>query len=302
MTQTKILPLTNDVMMQMYFTRSSNIEQLKQFLKAVTHLTDDDLTKIQIQNPKLKKDNPEEKDFIVDVNVTTKTGHRINIDMQVENHANFIERMVSYNARNYSSQLKKGDQYDKLREAISIVVVDFPMFDDTDEFFEHILFRRKNEKVFTNAQQFYILDLTKISNEPSDAKEQWAALFKAKSEEELNMLSRSSAELDEAVEKLIELNADEEVRYLANLRIDADMLRNTLEAEARRKVASAMERGHATGHAAGHAAGREEERELAETEKIEKAKVMLRDGLSIETVARYTGLDIMILTKLQKSL
>ena len=318
--QNKILPLTNDVVMQMYFTRKGNIPQLKQFIKAITHLTDDDLARVEIQNPKLRKERITEKDFIVDVNVTTKAGDLINIEMQMETHPGFIERMVSYNARNYSSQLERGDKYTKLKESISIVVVNFPMFDDTDDFYEHILFRRKNEKVFTNAMQFYILDLTKVSDKPNNVIEHWGALFKARSKEELEMLSRSSDELNDAVDKLIELSADEEVRYLANLRRDAEMMRKTREAEFRqreaefeRKVIEAEKKvieaekkvigaekkglaaGHAEGHAEGHKEGRVEERIKAEVEKLEIAKKLLNMGISSADVASSTGFDVEVI-------
>jgi len=281
----KILPLTNDVVMQMYFTREGNIEQLKQFIKAVTHLTDDDLTKVEVKNPKLTKVNVGDKDFNVDVNVTTNTGDRINIEMQVKNHPGFIERMVSYNARNYSSQLERGEDYVQLREAISIVIVNFSMFDDTDEFYEHILFRRKNEKVFTTAQQFIIIDLTKISETPSDAKEHWASLFKAKSKEELDMLSQGNDEISSAADKLADLSADEDARYWAEMRHRGKMLRKTLENVAREE---------------GREEGREEERAKAVNEKLEIAKNLLAKGISNEDVADITDLDLESVLELVK--
>jgi len=282
----KILPLTNDVVMQMYFTRKGNEEQLKQFIKAVTHLTDDDLAKVQVENPKLQKDKVGHKDFIVDVNVTTKTGQRINIDVQVQNHANFIERMVAYNARNYASQLDRGEDYEKLRESISIVVVKFPLFKDTAEFYEHILFRRNNRKIFTTAQQFYIIDLTKLPDELTDSKTRWAALFNAQSQEELKMLSRDYEELRAAADKLIELSADKEVRYLAQRRRDGEMLRKTLEADAeRRGLERGFERGLESGLERGLVQGRDER-------NVEIAKSLLTTDMSFDEIAIHSGLPI----------
>lgn len=273
----KILPLTNDVVMKMYFTRKNNEEQLKQFLKAVTHLTDHDLAKIEIENPQLPKIHAADKDFIVDINVTTKTGQRINIDVQVQNHDNFIERMVAYNARNYASQLDRGEDYVKLRESISIVITSFSVFNDCSDFFEHVLFRRTNQKVFTNAQQFYIIDLTKLPKKLTDAKTAWATLFKAQSKEELTMLSRDYEEISAAADKLIELSADDEVRYLADQRRKGRILRKMFENDAH-------ERGVAKGHAEGHAEG-------VHSTKLTFVQNALANNLPLELIETLTGLS-----------
>lgn len=273
-------PLTNDVVMQLYFTREGNEEQLRQFIKAVTHLTDDDLYILEIKKPKLSKENVLDKDFIVDINVTSKTGHRVNIEMQVENHAGFIERMVSYNARQYSSQLQRGDKYKQLKEAISIVVVDFPIFNDTAEFYEHILFRRINRKIFTKAQQFYIIDLTKIPKELTDAKTMWATLFKARSREELEMLSQDCDEMKQAADKLAQLAADEDARFMADLRERGRWAREQREfyllADERAKMEA-----------------------KAEAEKLESAKKFLQNGISLDIIADSLKLSEKSIEKLK---
>jgi len=101
-------PLTNDVMIQMFFTAKRNKPLLKQFLKATTHLTDDDLYIIEVEDSKLTKDSIYEKDFIVDINLTSKSGRNIMIEMQNQYHPGFEKRVVSYNARRLSSDLAFG--------------------------------------------------------------------------------------------------------------------------------------------------------------------------------------------------
>jgi len=119
--------------------------------------------------------------------VTTQNDQRILIEMQVQKHESFIERIVAYNARQFGSQIKRGENYDvlKLRETISLIFTDFSMFSDTDDFSDHILFRRNNGKVFTMAQQFYIIDLTKLPDDLTCEISKWGALLKAKTWEEL---------------------------------------------------------------------------------------------------------------------
>jgi len=216
--QKTLLSLKNDAVCKLFFANEENEEQLKQFLKATTHLADDDLVTVEIKNPKLTKQHVQEKDFIVDIHLTSATGQRIIIEMQIRNHKGFIDRMVSYNARQYASQLNRGEDYTKLKASISLVITDFEVFDDTDEFYEYITFRRENRKIFTKAQQFYIIDLTKLPDDLTEAKHKWGALFKAKTEEELTVLMDESKEMKEAGKKLLKLSADEEAREIAEAR------------------------------------------------------------------------------------
>jgi len=253
-TQNILLRLTNDAVFKLYFTRKENIQLLKQFIKATTHLTDDDLETIEIKNPILTKEHVGEKDFIVDICITTKNGRQINIELQVQNHSGFIERIVGYNARQYSSQLKRGQDYTEINETISLVVVDFKLFKDCDDFSEHICFRRENGKVFTGAQQFYIIDLTKLPKELTHTQHQWGALFKAKTEEELMMLMESSEEMRVAGEQLLKLSANEEARQIAEAREMSQWAwQHTLRATEQKAEQK----------------GRDEERAQAEAEKSE---------------------------------
>jgi len=274
-----LLSLRLDAVLKLYFAREENEEQLKQFLKATTHLTDDDLVTVKIKNPILTKEHVLEKDFIVDIHLTSATGELIIIEMQMQKHDGFTRRMIAYNARQYASQLNRGEDYTKLKESISLIITDFAIFDDTDEYYEHILFRRKNTKIFTKAQQFYILDLTKLPKELTSAKLLWARLFKVETEEELRVLMKESEEMREAGKKLLELSADEDARAIAQARKDSQWaLQNMIEATEERS--------------------REEGRE---EEKMEIAKNMLTDGLLPPTISKYTNLSIEKIEKLNKN-
>lgn len=283
----KLLPLTNDAVFKLYFTREENRPQLRQFLKAATHLIDDDLETMEIKNPTLTKEQVQDKDFIVDIHLTSKTGHKVIIELQVQKHSNFIERVTSYNARSYSSQLKRGEFYDQLKETISVIIVDFPMFDDTQDYYEHILFRRKNGKPFTNAQQFYIIDLTKLPATITKPLHRWGKLIGAKTMEEIEMLSNQDEEMKKASENLIKLSADDDAQFLAEHREYCKWAAER-ELHAREQL----------GRTEGRAEGRAEERAIAEAEKIEIAKKFLKMGLTLDQVVAGTDLSIQEVEKI----
>ena len=283
-----LLELTNDAVFKLYFTKEENRAQLKQFLKATTHLTDDDLTTLEINNPVLTKEHVLDKDFIVDINLTSKTGHKIIVEMQVVGHENFIERVVAYSGRRYSSQLKRGGVYTDLKECITLIITNFEMFEDTKEYYEHILFRRINGKPFTNAQQFYIIDLTKMPKEGQSTIEKWGGLFTAETKEELKMLMETSKEMKETGERLLELSADEKARELAEAREFSQWAFDT-ELHARENK------------------GRKEELELgleqgAYQNSIEVVKKLIKRKLSNNDIVEDTNLPIEVIEQLQKEL
>lgn len=279
----KILSLTNDAVMKLFFANEENEQQLRQFLKATTPLTDADLTTIHIKNPKLTKQHVEEKDFYVDIHLTTAKGEKINIEMQARNHDGFKERMVAYNARQYGSQLKIGENYPKLKSAISLIITNFEMFDDTTDYYEHIIFRRKNTKPFTNAQQFCILDLTKLPENLTESKIQWGRLFRAKTKKELKMLMENSKEMREAGAKLLKLSANEEARAIAEAREYARWTyEHTLQATEERSRKEGLKEGLKEGR---------------ETKAIEIAKELILQGFSKDVVSKVTGLSVEDLDK-----
>ena len=295
----ELLSLKLDAVLKLYFARKENEEQLRQFLKATVQLSDDSLATIDIKNPILTKQHVQEKDFIVDIHLTSATGELIILEMQIQDHDGFIDRMVSYNARDFASQLRRGENYVKLKSAISLVIVDFEMFDDTDDYYEHILFRRKNRKIFTKAQQFFIIDLTKLPNELTKPLHFWGKLFKVETEEELRMLMEESEEMKEAGEKLLELSADKEAQEIVQARKDSQWAWNHMINATEERVREETE---VRVREETEVRVREEERKKSDKEKaeilqqvaddkVEAAKRFLAMGLSIEDVAKGTGLD-----------
>jgi len=278
-----LLSLRNDAVFKMFFSKKENEEELRGFLKAMTNLTDDDLAFVEVKNPTLTKENVGDKDFVVDIRIISASGDRLNMEMemQMQNHDGFTRRMTSYNARQYASQLKRGEDYVKLKASISLIVTNFELFDDTDEAYEYITYRRSNGKTFTNAQQFHTLDLTKLSSDRLEDYQIWGTLFKARNSEELKEVMATSEKMKQAGEKLWQLSADEEAREIAQAREESQWAwKHTLY--------HTEERAHAEGHEAG-----------AKEKAIEMAKNLLISGVSEEIIANASGLSLQEIEELK---
>jgi len=233
--QNSPLPLTNDAVFKLYFCQPENEHLLRDFLLSNTALSPSDLVSIKIENPTLPKLSVNEKDFVVDIRITDAKGKHLHIEMQMKRHKAFIERMVAYNARQYSTQLKRGEDYLQLKASISLIITNFRVFDDTKDISEHILFRRKNGKEFTSAQQFYIIDLTKVPEDTPEFSNLWLALLSARTEEDIKMLMEKSEVMNDAGEQLLKLSQDEINRNIAQAREDSQWAWEFTQAAAKRE-------------------------------------------------------------------
>ena len=93
--------------------------------------------------------------------------------------------------------------------------------------------------------------------------------------------------IKEAKKEVEYLTGDEEVKRLAELREKWEMDRNS-------EIGQARKEGIEEGKAEGKAEGKIEE-------KLEIAKSMLKDGMNLETVMKYTGLSKEEIENLVKS-
>ncbi|MBU0498493.1 MAG: Rpn family recombination-promoting nuclease/putative transposase, partial [Gammaproteobacteria bacterium] len=73
------------------------------------------------------------KDTYVDVKATLGNGKRVIIEMQVLNVAGFEKRILHNAAKQYATQLQKGDDYRLLNPVIAITFTDFRMFEEGSE-------------------------------------------------------------------------------------------------------------------------------------------------------------------------
>jgi len=285
-----ILPLTIDGIFKMYFEDPKNLPELRRFLKAHLDLGDSDLSTIEVLNPGLPKDNIEDKGFTVDLLLKTNSNNDIHIEMQTNSHQSFKERVQLYNARKAGQQVKAGQDYRDAKRTISLIVTDFRVFADSEDYHETVMMRRKNGKVFTSVQEINIIDLTKLGTEEANDREKylWGKLFKVQTKEELEMLAKESEEMAQAVEKLLEISADERAQAYALSRDNADFARRLHEHGIRKKAT-------AEGHAEGLEQGLEQGR-------LEIARKMLAKGMPVEDVLEITNFPVERIEKLKNEL
>jgi predicted transposase/invertase (TIGR01784 family) len=217
----EIIPVTNDVMFKALFVEDSgDYELLRSFLSATLKIPKSDIVNTLIKNPELVPLAYEGKMTRLDILLTTSK-HTINVEMQVASTEYYKERSLLYCARMYHDQLKEGEDYGKLQPCIGIHILNFTLFPDCTEYHSSFSMREdtRNEPL-TDKMRLHYLELPKVrkvsdKNKPDENDELrlWMQLFKAKTEEELDMLNATNVTaIQHGVKAVRSLSEDEKIR------------------------------------------------------------------------------------------
>jgi len=121
--------LCNDRFFRSIFGSKESEVFLTPFINAVqTSANEKPVVSVTIQNPFQPSKFWKEKEPILDVLAQDETGRLFDIEMQVCNQRNFRERVLYYMASIFSRQVKVGEDYEKLRPVVGIILVDFDIW------------------------------------------------------------------------------------------------------------------------------------------------------------------------------
>ena len=217
-----IVPMTNDYLFRALLQRNNLV--LKGLICALLHMKEADISSVIITNPIRLGDSIDNKTFVLDINVILNQHHIINLEMQVVNLNNWQDRSLSYLARNFD-HLKKGEDYKLTHPVIQIGLLDYTLFPEHPEFYSSYQFLNvKNHTLYSDKWRISVLDLSRIDLATEEDRQYqldyWAALFKAKPWEELQMLPQDNHYFKEASETVYELTQQERIRQQCLARED----------------------------------------------------------------------------------
>ena len=217
-----IVPMTNDYLFRALLQRNNLV--LRGLICALLHMEETDISSVIITNPIRLGDSIDNKTFILDINVILNQHHIINLEMQVVNLNNWQDRSLSYLARNFD-HLKKGEDYKLTHPVIQIGLLYYTLFPEHPEFYSSYQFLNvKNHTLYSDKWRISVLDLSRIDLATEEDRQYqldyWAALFKAKTWEELQMLAQDNHYFKEASETVYELTQEERIRQQCLARED----------------------------------------------------------------------------------
>lgn len=248
------------------------------FLSAILKLNPKEIKDTRILNTNLRKLHKDDKQGILDVRILMNNDVEIDIEIQLSELKVWADRSLFYLSKMYVEQIEEGQQYDVFKRCVSISILDFTLFHDTDEFYSCFHLREDNRHtLYTDKMEFHVLELSKL---PKELKEDtsdillWAKFISAEREEEFDMLATKNPYIKSAYEQLQVISQDKQKR---------------LEYEAREKAIR------------DHNQMMYEAKQLGEYEKtISIAKNFLALGFPISAIAQGTGLSEEQIKKLQQ--
>ncbi|MGU8770773.1 Rpn family recombination-promoting nuclease/putative transposase [Clostridium perfringens] len=264
------------------------INFLNAVIKPITPIKD-----VEIKNNDIDKDFIEDKFSRLDVKATTSNKEHINIEIQVKNEYNMIQRTLYYWSKMYSEQIQNRDNYSKLERTVCINILNFKYLKN-DKY--HNAYRLKeitsNEEL-TDLQEIHFIELPKFNEignkeyveniEKMDALEKWLEFLVEPESNTVRQLELSNEEIKLAKSELYRLSMDSKEREQYNMREKAIYDR-----------ISALENAEAKGKFEGKLEGKAEE-------KLEIAKKLLIADVDINIIISSTGLTEEEILKIQKS-
>ncbi|NEO41199.1 MAG: Rpn family recombination-promoting nuclease/putative transposase [Moorea sp. SIOASIH] len=165
------------------FGSSESKEVLISFLNALIYQGESRINNLEIIDPYNAGYTTELKDTYLDVKAVLNDGSMVIIEMQVLNVPAFDKRVIYNLAKTYSTQLKYGEGYSKLKPVIALTITDFTMFEETDRYLTRFLFQEEQEKFIYRNQHLTMVfvELPKFSRsleELETASEKWIYFMK----------------------------------------------------------------------------------------------------------------------------
>ena len=168
----KFVDIKNDIAFRKIFGNENKKEILISFLNAALELPKGKkIKKVEIKNPYQLPEIKGLKSSILDVRVTDERNISYIVEMQVEELDGFDKRVQYYTAKQYSSQINKGDEYPKLNQVIFIGILDFVFFEEDEDYItRHRTVNVKTQKSTLNGMEYNFIELPKFIKELKDIK------------------------------------------------------------------------------------------------------------------------------------
>jgi len=153
-----------DLVFKALFGRDDSKDILVEFLNATLKLNITSVEEITFTNTELAEVHPGDKLSRLDIRVLKKGNIHIDIEIQLINSGNIMERSVFYVSKLFTAQLKAGDTYDKLGKVIALNLLDFSIFKDEDWMHTGQIYDVKRLIPFTECFEVNFIELNKVPN------------------------------------------------------------------------------------------------------------------------------------------
>ncbi|MFI3284068.1 MAG: Rpn family recombination-promoting nuclease/putative transposase [Erysipelotrichaceae bacterium] len=248
---------------------------MRAFLNDILDLTIEKVSDIEIENSENVPEHQEDKMIRMDIKVKTKA-YLIDIEIQIKNEVDSKQRALYYLNKMGVSSVKKADSYYKAKKCILLQIYDH--IETDEEGYHHIVkYYYESGNVYDDTQIIHIIELPKIKQGNVKSKEmRWMKYLSIRDKIDLEKVRESEPMMKEAVDKLVYVSSDEQIRARYDALEDA-----RIEYNSRMLASNEM----------GVEKGSEETRTAI-------ARKMKEESLDISLIAKITGLSVNEVEKL----
>ena len=277
----KLLSPKLDVVFQALFGEVGNERITKDFLESILKKK---IEKLDLsKNLILRKEFKDDKLGILDILAELDGKENCNIELQIVDRKNIIERILYYWSKLYSRQIRSGEDYELLEKTIVILITNFKIKElETLEYHSSWKIIEENDRkvILTNKLEIHIMELPKIEGKENEKDEllDWLYFLENPKSERVEEKMKENENLKEARKKLDGLSEDERMQKIAELRQKAIMDEKAIY---KKGIEEGIEKG-------------------VEKNNIEIAKKMLEENIDIDFISRMTGLTKEKIKELKK--
>ena len=261
-------PPKMDIIFQAIFGEVGSENITKDFLEKILKRK---IEKISLdKNPILRRELKDDKLGVLDIVTELDGKEKCNIEMQLIDKNNIIERMLYYWSKMYTRQIKAGDDYKKLEKTIVILIADFNIkgLEEVEYHSTWKIIETNSVKklILTDKFELDIIELLKIKGRENEKDQllDWLVFLENPESERVTRKMEENENLKEAVKKLDRISEDEKMQRIIELREKAIRDEHAI-------YAKGIDDG-------------------AKEREIQIAKNMIKKGMNVADIIEITGL------------
>ena len=210
-----------DFVFKKIFGSEENKSVLISFLNA-TLKPKKEIVSVDLKNTDIEKEYLKDKFSRLDVKATTSNKETINIEIQLKNEYDMIQRSLYYWSKIYEEQIQEEDSYSNLNRTVCINILNYNYLKN-DRF--HNIYRLKeietNEEL-TDIEEIHFIEIPKLRelnlNDEADMLEVWIEFLRDPESEVIRNIEMSNEAVRKAKDKLYKLSQSKKDRELYFLR------------------------------------------------------------------------------------
>ena len=287
------ITLRNDYAFKRVFGVEENKDVLQDLLECILDIPPETIADLELLDKEFQKELLSEKLGVLDIKLKLKDGTFVDIEIQNSWHFDFPERTLYYWSKMYNENIKQGQDYTKLPKCITINLIGKGFNKNKRLHNKYLVLEQYTKEPLASKLEIHILNLAKArlleGSQFRDKKTKrllnWLKFIETDNPEVREVLAENSEIMKKAntAISVMEMSPRDKWLYDSRMKYEHDRA-SCINEGYRQGIEVGILQGEIKGRQEGFADG-------SYQKALETAKNLLGLGLSIENIAKATGLS-----------